>query len=510
MIRATIPESSAKLLVLAGRSEPVAVWLETQRGDAMLVITDATGQSQRIPATDRWLTIMRSVRDEVKRADVSLLLIPGATEIPVCIVADAVADLTAILNPPAPADPTDPTDAGDAAKLTATSTWQATELPGITLNAEAIYGGRVPRGVTVIGIGVDEHDRLVVRDGPDSPGAPALERGFQQRVIEPLLNQAAALGGNALLVSVRTGQVYATTYDAMQVAVAKRSIPVRSIPVVQRVIAYNPEWLQRLASEAQSWATSRNDLVRRVVAAALNVLLWFGVYAVAVLWHQFGVLPLESALRANLPGLVTVAGGATATISVGGVLALTVLSLLCWFLSLAEFVSVMFLRISWVRRALAGMLLIDIGLTSLFYHQTVFAAVIPLDADWLGLAVSWMGALIGAVMLGVIGAIVLEGTFVTLLVLAIATTPALVWATGSLLEGTGLLVLRLYYGFRAGLVRLDMARADLRSALPNHPVIVVMATAPAATPARARVGVAMVAGAVMLGVLAVGAWLILG
>lgn len=454
-----------------------AIQLQMQGGSAAVRVLLPTGDVQAVCPQQLYQALYSLFQDIWRRLDrtAALCLVADAPTIAAVNGASVPSWLAAQVVPVLASDPSDRAPAPLVA-------YGADQLRPLTTPFDAVgllYNGKVKPGVRVIAIRQDEFGAFLVFDGPQSPGAPVPSAEIAEHVIAPLLYEAQALGGTAIICDVRTQRTYAASVGAMFSFVARQHIPRDEPPALDSIIANVHPVLREAASEARAWAMS-GDTFRKSIGAILCLLC--GLICVFCTWllYQMGVMPVYETIRGWSGLSIFDSPDRAITLALfGSSMTLTVAWVFSWSFTFLELVGVMFGSLPWMGRVLYSAAAVDALINAMYYFRKMLPDLTQYsvgEALLLGFA-----NLIGACIIGALMAWFWEAAAVISFVMAVALFPALVWAAGAALRGTGNTAIRSYYAVADILDDWGNTREDLAAHVAGQ-TQVVFVNGPRPTP----------------------------
>jgi hypothetical protein len=325
-------------------------------------------------------------------------------------------------------------------------------------NPALLYeGGRVPPGVRVVGVRRDEHEAIVVLDGPGNPGAPVPSHDVQKLLVGLLRKATEEITGcDGIVVDVQTERVYAASLAALLGCVSNQEIPgEEKRSGLGWAIAFVPGLVRRAAKAGSQFAHHQSPLTR-AIGAILCIPLFVLSVTLLVFMHEMSILPVYEGL-ADTPGLSYLAGTESTrsilgfTFSIAGGVAV--------LLPVLQIVGLVFNRDRFWNIVFAVVLVFDT-----FFHthhwDKVFEEMVEQEGAALVVTVIWkVCALIG----GIVTASGWEVLAISTLVIATALLPALWWGILRTIEGTGLAAIATKHEFGRIFDRWEEAEVDQRA-----------------------------------------------
>ena len=438
-----------------------AVQLQTQYGQPLVRIMIPGSDAQVACAQQMYQALYTLFQDVWRRLnrDAVLCLAAGAPTIAATDVQTAGNWLQAA-TASSQARP-DLTDAGVTSSLVA---YGADQLRPLATPFDAVgllYNGKPKAGVRVVAIRKDEFGAFLIFDGPESQGTPVPSREIADHVLTPLLAEAAAQGGAGVLCDVRSQRTYAVSIGAMLSFVARQTIPREEPPALNAIIANVHPLLREAASEARAWAMS-GDPFRKSIGAILCLLSGLVCVFCSWLMYQMGVLPIYETIRSWSGLSVFDSPDRAVTLALfGSVITITVAWVFSWSFTFLEVAGVMFGSLPWMSRVLYGSAAVDALFNAIYYFRKMLPDDLTTKYRLPEQLLIGSANLIGACIIGPMMAWFWEAAAVISFVMSVALFPALVWAVGATVRGSGNTVIRTYFGIGEILDDWGNTRDDL-------------------------------------------------
>ena len=423
-----------------------AVQLQTQHGQPIVRVMTTRNDAQVACSQQVYQALYTLFQDVWRRLDRNavLCLAAGAPT----LAATDVRTASEWLQVNAASSPTQP-DSTDAETTVGLVAYGADQLRPLSTPFDAVgllYGGKPKAGVRVVAIRKDEFGAFLVFDGPGSQGAPVPSREIAEHVLTPLLAEAARHGGAGVLCDVRSQRTYAVSIGAMLSFVARQALPREEPPALNAMIAHVHPLLRDAASEARAWAMS-GDPFRKSIAAVLCIVS--GLVCAFCFWlmYQMGVMPIYETIRgwAGLSVFDTPDRAITLAL-LGATTTITVAWVFSWSFTFLELIGVMFGSLPWMSRVLYGSAAVDALINAIYYFRKMLPADLTTKYELPQQLLIGFANLIGACIIGPLMAWFWEAAAVISFVMCVALFPALVWAIGAIVRGSGNTAIRMYFG----------------------------------------------------------------